>query len=88
MHDLAPLVQFKKREKDPWRSVTFSKACNFTKSETLPCETVKTLSRFLNCTNRTKSRNASHIYLFMCVKIRTYLQYIVYFIVQYIVQYI
>ena len=23
--DLVPFVQFKKREKDPWRSVTFSK---------------------------------------------------------------
>ena len=25
LHDLVPLVQFKKREKDPWRSATFSK---------------------------------------------------------------
>ena len=25
LHDLVPFVQFKKREKDPWRSVTFSK---------------------------------------------------------------
>ena len=25
MHDLAPFVQFKKREKHPWRAVTFSK---------------------------------------------------------------
>ena len=33
-----PFVQFKKREKHPWRSVTFSKvlACNFTKSNTSP----------------------------------------------------
>ena len=32
--DLVPFVQFKKREKDPWRSVNFSKvACtNATKS--------------------------------------------------------
>ena len=28
MHDLVPFVLFKKREKHPWRSVTFSKvAC-------------------------------------------------------------
>ena len=26
LHDLVPLVQFKKREKHQWRSVTFSKA--------------------------------------------------------------
>ena len=25
LHDLVPFVQFKKREKEPWRSVTFSK---------------------------------------------------------------
>ena len=25
LRDLAPFVQFKKREKHPWRSVTFSK---------------------------------------------------------------
>ena len=26
LHDLVTFVQFKKREKHPWRSVTFSKA--------------------------------------------------------------
>ena len=40
LRDLVPFVQFKKREKHPWRSVTFSKvaglACNFTKSNTPP----------------------------------------------------
>ena len=32
LRDLVLFVQFKKREKHPWRSVTFSKveACNFT----------------------------------------------------------
>ena len=25
LHDLVPFVQFKKREKHPWRSVNFSK---------------------------------------------------------------
>ena len=37
LRDLVPSVQFKKREKHQWRSVTFSKACNFTtKSNTPP----------------------------------------------------
>ena len=38
--DLVPFVQYKKRKKHPWRSVTFTKvaglACNFTKSNILP----------------------------------------------------
>ena len=29
MRDLLPFVQFKKREKQPWRSVTFSKIAGF-----------------------------------------------------------
>ena len=29
LHDLVPPVQFKKREKHPWRSVTFSKVAGF-----------------------------------------------------------
>ena len=29
LHDLVPFVQFKKREKHPWRSVTFSKVAGF-----------------------------------------------------------
>ena len=29
LHDLVPFVQFKKREKQPWRSVTFSKVAGF-----------------------------------------------------------
>ena len=38
LRDLVSCVQFKKHEKHPWRSVTFSKvkACNFTKSNTPP----------------------------------------------------
>ena len=32
LRDLVPFVQFRKREKHPWRSVTFY--CNFTKSNT------------------------------------------------------
>ena len=43
MHDLVPSVKFKRREKHPWRSVTFSRVevCN--------------ISRFLNNTNNTKN---------------------------------
>ena len=29
LYDLVPFVQFKKREKHPWRSVTFSKVTGF-----------------------------------------------------------
>ena len=29
LHDLAPFVQFKKREKHPWKSVKFSKVAGF-----------------------------------------------------------
>ena len=37
LSDLVPFVQFKKREKHPWRSVNFSKAaCNFIKINTPP----------------------------------------------------
>ena len=47
LHDLVPFVQFKKREKYPWR-----------KKATLLHEC---FSRFLNCTNGTKSRKTSQM---------------------------
>ena len=50
LRDLVPFVQFKKREKHPWRSVTLLKL-TFLHG----C-----FSRFLNCTNGNKSRNAPH----------------------------
>ena len=50
MRDLVPFIQFKKREKHPWRSVTFSKVTGYF------------FLRFLNCTNGAKSRNASHFH--------------------------
>ena len=31
LHDLVPFIQFKKREKHPWRSVTFSKVAGLLK---------------------------------------------------------
>ena len=61
--DLIPFVQFEKREKDPWRSVTFYKVAGclqFSKSNTPSCFF---FSRFSNCTDRTKMCKASHIYL-------------------------
>ena len=56
LRDLAPFAQFKKREKHPWRSVTFP--------ETLLKLTLlhECFSRFLNCTNGTKTRKASHMF--------------------------
>ena len=50
--DLVPFIQFEKRENHPWRSVTFSKVTLLHGY----------FSRFLNCTNGTKSRNVSHVY--------------------------
>ena len=61
LRDLVPFLQFKKREKHPWRSANFSNvaslACNFTKFNTPPW----VFFTFLNCRNGTKSRNASHL---------------------------
>ena len=51
LRGLVPFVQFKKREKHPWRSVTFRLKVTLIHG----C-----FSRFLNCTNGTKSRIASH----------------------------
>ena len=62
LRDLVLLVQFKKREKHSWRSVTFSQV------QAWPATLRKVIllhgcfSRFLNCTNDTKFRNPSHIY--------------------------
>ena len=55
--NVVPLVQLKKREKHPWRSVALL-ACSFTKINTPPC----VFSRFLNCTNGTKSRKTSQMH--------------------------
>ena len=55
--DLVPHVQFKKREKRPWRSVTFNKVADFTVSNTSPW----VFFTFLNCTNGTKLHIAPHL---------------------------
>ena len=57
LRDLVAFVQFKKREKQPWRSVTYSKPATLLKVILLQgC-----FSRFLECTNVTKSRKTSQI---------------------------
>ena len=62
LRDLVPFVQFRKHEKHPWKSVNFSKVLGL-KPATLLKLTLfyGCFSRFLNCTNGTKSRNAPHI---------------------------
>ena len=52
LRGLVPFVQFKKREKDPWKSV-------------IPFVFHWCFSRFLNCKNVTKSSKALHRVLFL-----------------------
>ena len=52
LHDLVPFVQFKKREKHPWRSVTFSKVEYHSSMSVL---------HVFNRTNCAKSCKASHM---------------------------
>ena len=62
LRDLVPFVQFKKREKHPWRSVNFSKVAGFEHATLLKLTLLRgCFPRFLNCTNGTKSRNAPHM---------------------------
>ena len=58
LRDLVPFVQSKKREKHPWRNVTFR-----LKPVTLLKVTLLhgCVSCFLNCKNGAKSRDASHL---------------------------
>ena len=61
LRDLLLFVQFKKHEKHPWRSVNFS--CRLQPATLLKLTLLRGCSsRFLNCTNSTKSSNASHLY--------------------------
>ena len=54
--NLVEFVQFKKREKHPCRSASFSKPATLLKVTLLD----ECFSRFLNCTNGTKLRKTSH----------------------------
>ena len=61
LRDLVLFIQFKKRGKRPWRSVTFTRICRLKPVTLLHwC-----FSRLLNSTNGTKSRNAPHIYTYV-----------------------
>ena len=53
---MLPFVQFKKREKHPWKNVTFGKVALLKATLFYGC-----FSRFSNCANGTKSRKASHV---------------------------
>ena len=57
LRDLVPFAQFKKREKHPKRSVTFSKVASNKSANLLKVTLLHgRFSRFLNCTNDTKSQ--------------------------------
>ena len=61
LRDLVQFVKFKKREKHPW-SVNFSKVAGFKPRSLLKLTLLHgCFSRFLNCTNGTKSRNTPHM---------------------------
>ena len=68
-HDLAPVIQFKKREKQSWRNVTSRKIAGFDLQLLQPATSLKVallrgyFSRFLNCTYHTKSRKASYMHM-------------------------
>ena len=57
LRDLVPFVQFKKREKHPWRSVICSTKISLLQG----C-----FSRFLNCTNGTKLHRTSRVSVHFC----------------------
>ena len=62
LRDLVLFVQFQKREKHLWRSVNFSKVAGFKPATLLKLTVLHGyFSLFLNCTNGTKSSNASQI---------------------------
>ena len=62
LRDLVLFVQFQKHEKHPWMSDTFSKVATLLKVTLLHgC-----FSRFSNCTNSTKLRNALYMYTIFC----------------------
>ena len=63
MDDLVPFVYFEKREKQSWRSVTFSKVGDFNLPTALLEVTLfhGCFSHFLNCTNGKKLRKVTHV---------------------------
>ena len=65
LRDLVPFAQFKKRGKHSWKSATFSKVAAATLLKVPLLHGC--FSRFLNCTNGTKSRNVSHLLILSLV---------------------
>ena len=64
LRDLVAFAQFNKREKHSWMSVNFSKVTGWKPATLLKLTLLhRCFSRFLNCTNATKSHNAPHIIL-------------------------
>ena len=63
LRDLEPFAKFKKREKHPWRGVTFRKVASFKPATLLKVIILHGcfLRFFFNCTNDTKSRKTSQI---------------------------
>ena len=61
LRDLVPFVKFQKREKHPWRSISFCKVATLIKIKLLHgC-----FPRFIHYINGTKSCKSSHINLFL-----------------------
>ena len=81
LRELVPLVQFKQREKQPWRSVNFKPATLLKLTLLHEC-----FSHFLNCTNGTKLRKTSLWPVFMkeerTIKIKCQLQTIVFYTIE------
>ena len=67
VRDLVPFAQSKNHEKHPWRSSNFNKVTCFSKFQTPPWWVFHV---FLNWTNGTKWRKASHFYYVYCSEIR------------------
>ena len=62
LRDLVPFLQIKKREKHPWRRVTFSKVAGYQLATLLKVTLLHgCFSRFLNCINDTKSWKPPHV---------------------------
>ena len=61
LRNLVPFVQFKKREKHPWRSVTFSKAAG-KRLQTFPLKHSKSFNKLLICHTCDGTLEYSHLF--------------------------
>ena len=62
LRDLVPFAQFKKREKHPWKSATFSKVVSWKPATLLKVTLLhRSFPRFLSFASGTKSCNTSHM---------------------------